>query len=517
MSLERASSVQTTWLIMAGLALLVIATRMAGFPPETMWLDEIFSAVFAVQPIIDTVIAVLRFDLHPPLYYIQLNMWALVSHSETWLFANSLFWVAVASMSVYWVAKRLFSEPIAITAALLFILLPSVAYYSLQMRPHVMLSCIAIWVFYFNHIFPKKAPAWRLLILMAMAELVLIYSHAIGIFMVGFPIIYGFICLFEGTREHIKRWFIAHILVGLAAIPVLLNSLVRSVGHTKEPGLAEVSELLALLIGGRPLVELPGEIGKVIGVAFFILLAILAFRVKTARLMVFIVVLLPLAMAIVVSHTIRPIWLNRIFVFMTPILCMGISVVVWHTFQKNRTRLIAVASLGFFMAIASFINMQNPHRPQNYREVSSYLVANMQPGDRVYMLEFMDFWAMGWYLKGPDWGSPLKTQSPVAAGRWSDILERIGPVWQERFRLVPEKHSMVHNGSTFLMGPAPIKDIVHDGPIWVVFHRSIPAVATSITVLKELTEHGFEERHRATVGGLSVRLLTPSAQTASTK
>src|SRR5690348_7298504 len=72
--------------VLAALLLMALALRAAFIWKDRLWLDEVWSATFAVQPFIDVVIATLRFDPHPPLYYLQLWVWASISHSTLWLF-----------------------------------------------------------------------------------------------------------------------------------------------------------------------------------------------------------------------------------------------------------------------------------------------------------------------------------------------------------------------------------------------------------------------------------------------
>ncbi|WP_207476609.1 hypothetical protein [Arenibaculum pallidiluteum] len=42
-----------------------------------LWLDEIFGATYVAQGFGDALIGALRFDLHPPAWYAQLNLWPL--------------------------------------------------------------------------------------------------------------------------------------------------------------------------------------------------------------------------------------------------------------------------------------------------------------------------------------------------------------------------------------------------------------------------------------------------------
>ena len=66
--------------------------RLAGLGRDSFWLDEIYSVSLANLSGLGTVVAVFLFDVHPPLYYLQLNAWGLFGHGDTWLSLNSVCW-----------------------------------------------------------------------------------------------------------------------------------------------------------------------------------------------------------------------------------------------------------------------------------------------------------------------------------------------------------------------------------------------------------------------------------------
>ena len=63
-------------LIIAGGSLL----RLHALGREGFWQDEVYSASFAQLSILGTALAVFLLDVHPPLYYLQLNLWGRLGH-----------------------------------------------------------------------------------------------------------------------------------------------------------------------------------------------------------------------------------------------------------------------------------------------------------------------------------------------------------------------------------------------------------------------------------------------------
>src|SRR5262245_48231987 len=81
------------WLAILGLALLV---RCIGVTHRWLWFDELLSANFSGHGPWAALVSSLRFDVHPPLYYLQLSLWALPSRGDLWLMANTIAWSTAA-------------------------------------------------------------------------------------------------------------------------------------------------------------------------------------------------------------------------------------------------------------------------------------------------------------------------------------------------------------------------------------------------------------------------------------
>src|SRR5262249_39817860 len=77
-----------------------LALRVISLNHERLWTDEVFSVTYAVQPIVDLIISVLRFDTHLPVYYLQLHFWGWVSTSTFWFYINSLLWSWLAVVAL---------------------------------------------------------------------------------------------------------------------------------------------------------------------------------------------------------------------------------------------------------------------------------------------------------------------------------------------------------------------------------------------------------------------------------
>ena len=96
---------------------------------------------------IDSLTFLFRFDPHPPLYYVQLDLWALVSQSDAWLLLNSAAWQLLLIALVYRTGCRLFDRRTAIVAAILVGLSPALVFYAVDLRMYSMFAALSFWAF----------------------------------------------------------------------------------------------------------------------------------------------------------------------------------------------------------------------------------------------------------------------------------------------------------------------------------------------------------------------------------
>ncbi|MEM7017740.1 MAG: glycosyltransferase family 39 protein, partial [Pseudomonadota bacterium] len=475
-------------------------------------MDETWAAVSAAQPLLDALIIVMRFDLHPPLYYLQLSVWGIFGTGDNWLFANSILWSLFAIASLYWTVCRLHSERIGITAALFLLCLPFMAHYSIELRMYAMLAFLSVWVWYFNHVYPDRDDRWRTLLVVAGFETVMIYSHALGPFMLAFFLLYGFVRLFDCPFERIWRWIIVQGVVCISCLPVLANSLLRGASAAYPvPDATLFTDTLVFLIGLKPFTDALGSAGAWVGGALFIAFLGVAIYVKASRLFALTIIIPALLLGIIVSYAVKPIWVDRVFIFMAPFLSLVMALLVWHLVKPEKVAIGVTIGLAILLMISSVMTLSNATYPQNYRATAGYLSPQLKPSDRVYVPEYCDYWGMVWYLRGSDW-SPLQVQGSMPAGRWQAILDSMSIEWKKRLKLEPETNALTHGENLLIIGRSPLNTVVHDGRLWVIMDQGD---MRHLHVLTELAELGFNEVSKEVVGGLRLHLFEPPSEPAA--
>jgi hypothetical protein len=148
-AIPRERAIAALTLVVALLALaLGIWLRVVAIDWEGFWLDEIYSASFANLSFVGTLLAVLVLDVHPPLYYLQLNAWGLLGHGDVWLLLNSVAWSTGAMLGVFFGTRREFGSRSAVLALLVCAVMGGEVYFAHELRMYPMASCLTVlsWV-----------------------------------------------------------------------------------------------------------------------------------------------------------------------------------------------------------------------------------------------------------------------------------------------------------------------------------------------------------------------------------
>ena len=215
-----ASASARLWL-MALVVILVIATllRLHHLTTYGLWMDEVFGASYVPLSVGETIVAVLRFDIHPPLYYLQLNAWSrLIGSSDVELLLNSIFWSVSSVLLLFlWIARSWGPLAAALASTLAALCWGSVLY-AQELRMYAFMS---FWV---------VAAAWqsehvadaaslrgfvrRGFVLLVMLAIVC-FSHSISLI----PI--ASVCLYWGLRSR-QGGTLSGMRVLMIGLPVCL-------------------------------------------------------------------------------------------------------------------------------------------------------------------------------------------------------------------------------------------------------------------------------------------------------
>jgi mannosyltransferase len=426
---------------LAGLFFFYLA--VAGLPKNAVLTeDELWGATLANLSFFKSIVFVLRFDIHPPLYYMQLNLWALAGRGDLWLQMNSLAWLLGTAAIVWHLARRHGNSLAAAIAAAFVLTSPSLVHYAFEVRMYTFLGFLTVLDLLFSEtLFETFAtagmPTRRQWLAVFLAHLAICYSYATGSFIVAAHFCYG---LLSGLRLQLPRrfywrWFGLHVAVGALSLPVAVNSMIREVGHASVPDARAVVSTVAELFAGFHVEQLEPLTFLAFAIPGLMLAGFLLVRPNPRHLLIAYLVF-PLTLVFVASHILRPVWLTRSFLFAMPVAGIALGRCFadgpsWltRTWIGKTGKLVAAAACIVLVCLQMVIGYESALAPKepDYSILAKVIRTRAHAGDCVIALSHYDvFWGTVRYLAGPDWKDGLQIQAPPDK-RWAVIMRSLPP------------------------------------------------------------------------------------------
>ncbi len=472
--------------------------RLVGIRSQPLWLDELLAVNFASGSLFQTVTSVPRFDPHPPLFFLQLNLWMLGGRSDLWILLGSVCWSLLAIVSLFFAVRWLVSDRAAFASALVLAVLPESAEYAQYARMYSMLMALTVWVWYFNQRVLYTAARQRWLVGLGLAELAVVYSHGAGLLMIApvwFDALWAYRCK---SRKGLRPWLGVQILVGALSLPVVVLSSLKEVSHTIAPDLADVLRAFGILLLGKgfggPAVSL------LIGLLIVGFLAAAALRLPEVGRLTAAWTLAPPFIVAIVSHLVKPAWIPRTLVFSLPLLGLAFALIglgVWKSLRKPALRaawsaLAATVVIG--LAVLSVVGLLRLQKLTDYRQAASDVRRQIAVDEVIYAPTNSDLWSLTWYLIGPYWGHPSDVH--WVDEQWSGRIDRLGPDWSRRLNLLPRAREIEDGGVRTITGPLPFAGLEKMSGVWLVYRPERPP--------EDELPSPFELRERTDYRGLFV-------------
>lgn len=144
LSTKRTGTLQRTTLLLAAITLIALLLRVIRLDFQPLWWDEGYSVFFATRDFA-TLLARTAVDIHPPLYYILLQLWiAIEGKSDV---AVRLFSVGIGTATIpliYLFGSKLFGARVGLISALLLSVSPIQVYYSQEVRMYGLVTLLAL-------------------------------------------------------------------------------------------------------------------------------------------------------------------------------------------------------------------------------------------------------------------------------------------------------------------------------------------------------------------------------------
>jgi len=440
---------------LGGVVIFGLVLRIARLFTPKLWTDEAFSAAISKEPLIQIISLTLRHDSHPPLYYIQLHFWQLISDSDTWLIINSVVLSFFSTISVLLVLKFLYGRREALIGLAVFSVLPLEVIFSETLRMYCLENLLVIWMFYVAECFIRdKESDHRNLVIFVMLGSLINMLHGFGAMVTFFIVIYTFVRALEERipRRQFLKIFLASLTVGITTLySLIVGSMRQTIGLESSNLSAISSEITISLLGFN--IPCP----SIMGVIFVVPFIVLCLFEKRSRSIVWWLFIAPTILMILISIFIKPVYTFRGTGLFMPFEAIGFAVFagsrVGRVEVSNETRglpVFAMVSLvGFLsvLSVASFYNAMT-YRKGGFEQVSNFWATRSKPGDVIYVNSFLsDYLGFVRYLPGAARPAVHEVQAPPPA-HWQKIFSRIGPTWVQRLHLLPDANSLPYRART---------------------------------------------------------------------
>lgn len=377
--------------------------------------DDIWGATSILGNPIQSIAFTLRWDVHPPIYYSLLDIWAVFGKSDTWLRLSSAATHAALVALVFNYVKNRENMLAAVFSALIVFSTPLLLDYSTEIRMYSLISLFSFLIFYATRCYleedDEKYFKWIFLV-----GVLLTNTHAIGILFVFFHYLYGAASL-RNSIVGLFKWSILNGLIALTAIPAIANSAFKTATHAAQPKISEVLSLIQNLFVSGPTFL----------IILAILLVVLVARNPSNRTMVACYLLAPLALFSIISYTVKPLWLERNFVFLLPIFAILLGTEIAKLPYSKAVKTAIVSAL-VALNLLQWDIWQEPAPERAFGQTLAAINQSVEshPGLVCIATEnpLKTFWELQRYLNHAEWGNPLDIQPPINE-RWTAIGNRL--------------------------------------------------------------------------------------------
>lgn len=383
-----------------------------------LWLDEVFSAQLAESPLRDLVLAVPRFDTHPPLYYLQLHVWGLFGDGDYWMLLNSVLLDLLVILSLFYIAARHWGRAAGLWVAAIYAVMPLNVFFAQNLRMYALLFLELVWLW---HVLELRVQAGRASGGSRIAALGLglatTLTHGMGFFVVFFVWLQALVRIWR--RHHATQGLRPAALMVLDYLPVALAA-----GYSLGIGSFRRTEgITSLDLGGLgvhltiTLFGMEFPIPAVSGYLGVLLFLVPPLKQPRARDIMLWLVLLPAAILLLLTLTVKSVFMYRTLGLFTPFMALSMGsfyAALWQGPGRMRNRVLPVLCV-ILLALAS-LNSSLAFRKEGYGGVAALWDREAPPDAVLFVEGAVNLWGIARYLPDAPPISALDVQPPVRDG-----------------------------------------------------------------------------------------------------
>jgi hypothetical protein len=387
------------------------------------WMDEAITTGIASHPL-SAIPGLLRHDGSPPLYYVLLHFWIrLFGASESATHALSLLFGLLTIPVGFWAGSSLFGRRAGVMAAVLFAFSPFLTQYAGETRMYELmglLGLIATAAFVHGFVFRRR----KYLIVFALAQAAMLYTHAWGIFF-GAGAVIALIPVWlasDDRRGLVRDGLLAFLGAGALFLPWLPNFIYQA-SHTGAPR-APPPRFGAPVLLSRDLI---GGDRITIGLVIVLVIGLAPLFTKRYRRMrettvMWALIALPVATLLLawLASQITPAFVSRYF---APVLAAILLLSAWGA---SRAGIVGVVAIVLSVVFVAHISSYAPQYKSDMRDVGGEMRTLLHPGDLVLVGQ-PESVPLAWYYmpNGVRYASTLGSVGDPTYMNWVYALDRL--------------------------------------------------------------------------------------------
>ncbi|WP_163803822.1 glycosyltransferase family 39 protein [Mycolicibacterium anyangense] len=369
-------------------AVFAIAVSAAGAARPSLWFDEAATISAATRSVGELWRLVGNIDAVHGLYYLAMHGWfALFPATEFWSRLSSSLAVGLAAAGVVVLGRQLSTRSVAVTAGVVFALLPRVTWAGIETRSYALCMVAGVWltVLCINAIRRDRLSWWA-----GYAALVAV-GALLNVFVVLIlPVHAVLVAVFCDARGARIRWAVAALVAAAAVAPFLAFSQTQlfQVGWISGVGWQTVGKILREQYFDH---SLTFAILSALTLTAGMLCRSRAVAVageQPRRLVITAIswIVLPTAALLIYSVVRHPVYYPRYLSFTAPALALllGLCIVV---VGRSRAAITALLLAFAFAATPNYLAQRGPYAKEgmDYSQVADVITRHANPGDCLVM------------------------------------------------------------------------------------------------------------------------------------
>ena len=352
-------------------ALLTLVVSAAGAARPSLWFDEAATISAATRPVPDLWRMLGHIDAVHGLYYLLMHGWfAAVPATEFFSRLSSSIAVAVAAAGVVVLGRQLSTRPVALTAGLVFAVLPRVTWAGMETRSYALTMAAAVWL----TIFCVHASRRNRKLLWFGYFALLVLAALLNVFLLLIVPAHAVLVAWCAGRRALRSWAAAAVAAVAVTVPFLMFTQTQlfQVRWISPPEAGTAVRIIQDQYFDR---AIPFAV-----IAGVLLLA--GFRWNRLTAIALTWMALPTAALLLYSVLRHPIYYPRYLSFTAPAMALLLGACI-VTVGRNRIGIAAIVATLAVAAAPNQLSQRGPYAKEHmdYSQVADVIDRHAAPGD----------------------------------------------------------------------------------------------------------------------------------------